>query len=96
MLFGLLARLRVEDELSYRYPAVVAGVGVFVGRWVWFGCRVIHGGLLSRLSGLRGASNTAGASSLSDTRILLQFFAFVYSLEAKILCVSTGLVVSSA
>src|SRR5215218_4510289 len=52
----VLARLDVDHELPYRYPAIVAGVGCFVRfpRWLWFGCgRVIHGGLLSRLSGSR-------------------------------------------
>src|SRR5215203_5327898 len=61
VLLRLLARLGVEDDLAYRYPAIVANVGRVVGRWVWFGCgRVlgVHWGPfpLGRASGELGPS----------------------------------------
>jgi hypothetical protein len=58
--------------------------------------KLTHDGLLFRLSGLRGVIRTCGAISLSDTRILLQFFAFVYSFEAKFFVFLRFLVVYSA
>jgi len=61
-LLRLLASLGIDNRLAYRHPAVVAGVGtlvlvvVLVGGWVrGVRGRLIHGGLLSRLSGLRGS-----------------------------------------
>jgi hypothetical protein len=59
----LFAGLLVEDGVTEVDVTVQARVRVILlfGRWVWFGCgRVIHGGLLSRLSGLRGVSAPAG------------------------------------
>jgi hypothetical protein len=44
VLLYLLTRLRVESDLAYRYPAIVAGVGglvrmiLLLGRWVRMGC----------------------------------------------------------
>ena len=77
-LLRLLAGLVVNDELAYRHPAVVAGVGtpvrtvivalvVVFGGWARFGCgRVIHGGLLGRLSGLRGSYHLPAGAFLFD------------------------------
>jgi hypothetical protein len=65
-LFGLLARVGIDDRLTYRHPAVVASVGaieagvvdlygvvVILGRWVRGCARLIHVNLLDRLAGLR-------------------------------------------
>ena len=49
VLLYLLARLRVEGDLAYRYPAIVAGMGalvlvVILSRWVRVGCARLSGG----------------------------------------------------
>ncbi len=54
---------------------------------------------MASFSGYPGSgvlSAPAGPFSLSDTRILLQFFAFVYSFEAKFFVFLRFLVVYSA
>jgi hypothetical protein len=63
-LFAVLGQLVVADVDE----AVVADEALF-GGWVRVGCgRVIHGGLLSRLSGLRGSFYLpAGAFSFDVT-----------------------------
>jgi len=49
VLLRLLARLRVDHDLSKRYPAIVAGVGALVlvvvvlARWVRVGCARLSG-----------------------------------------------------
>jgi hypothetical protein len=67
----LLARLRVNRNLAYRYPAIVAGTGAlvlmvtFLARWVRVGCaRLIHVNLLVRLAGSRGVASPAGPFTL--------------------------------
>jgi hypothetical protein len=67
--FYLFARLRVEGDLPYRHPAVVAGVGMvlilILSGWVRVGyARLIHVNLLSRLAGSRGAATPAGPFTL--------------------------------
>jgi len=63
VLLRLLARLRVDHDLAYRYPAIVTDVRGLVlivveimisGRWMrWVRGRLIHVNLLCRLAGLR-------------------------------------------
>jgi hypothetical protein len=48
VLLYLLARLRVESDLAYRYPAIVTGVGLTrvilcLGGWVRVGCARLCG-----------------------------------------------------
>jgi hypothetical protein len=63
-LFAFLGQFEASDKDE----AAVADKALF-GRWVRVGCgRVIHGGLLSRLSGLRGSFYLpAGAFSFDVT-----------------------------
>src|SRR5215212_2507550 len=79
VLLRLLARLGVEGDLAYRYPAVVAGVGaleagvmrlygvvVILRRWVRGMCaKLIHVNLLSRLAGSRAGASRCGAIFMS-------------------------------
>src|SRR5215217_6667888 len=72
VLLYLLARLRVEGDLAYRYPAIVAGVGalvlvVILSRWVRVGCARLSGGheASPSWSGPRGVSPPPGLPTLS-------------------------------
>jgi hypothetical protein len=74
--FYLFACLRVEGDLPYRHPAVVAGVGmvliVILGRWVHVGCgRVIHVNSSDLLAAPPGSFDPpAGASYVVNSRIV--------------------------
>ena len=63
-LLRLLARIGIDDELAYRYPAIVTDVRGFVGRWVRIGCgRVIHAAdLLARSVEPPESSDLAGGN----------------------------------
>jgi len=67
VLLRLLARLGVDHDLAYRYPAIVAGVGalavvVILGRWVRVGCaRLLCGHeAIPSWSGSREAATSSG------------------------------------
>jgi len=76
-LLRLLARLRVDHDLAYRHPTVVAGVGALVlvlafGGWVrWMRGRLIHVNTSSVLAAPPGSLDPpAGASYVVNTRIV--------------------------
>jgi transcriptional regulator with XRE-family HTH domain len=101
-LLRLLASLGIDNRLAYRHPAVVAGTGVlvlvvvagsFFGRWLSVGCaRLIHGGLPSRLSGLRGILGGLPAgpftlcpyTTLTARVLQVEFFYITIKLELQI------------
>src|SRR5215216_5701723 len=63
VLLRLLTRLGGGHVLSYRYPAIVAGVGVilFLSGWVrWWCGKVLHVNSSDLLAGSRGVAAPAG------------------------------------
>ena len=77
VLLRLLARLGVEDELAYRYPAIVAGVGVLVlvvgccveGIAGWRYSVLVHSLYSISVGRVPGCVTTCGAISVSTHRV---------------------------
>jgi hypothetical protein len=82
VLFRLLASLGINRDLAYRYPAVVAGVGVVLAVMVsccregiagWRYDVIVHSFSSSLWAGSRGALTPAGPFTYLTTPIILLY-----------------------